>query len=731
MRDFAPLLLILAIGVGLRAAYLFEAHAQPEFAHPLADEAFHDYWARAILTGDWTPPAGQLDPKIPQSPYLRPPGYPYFLAAVYTLCGKSYLAARIVQLTIGLLSCILGYRLGRALFGRTAGLLVALLLSAYWGFLYYELQLQETFLVVFLLLLALELARHWLKQTAWHWAALLGITLGAGALVRPNLLGVIPVVLLWMAWILWKRRPARAARNATSQNPSQPRPSPHWSSLLATIAAIVLCIAPVTIRNYRVSGDFVLVSANGALNLWIGNNPFADGYTPRFPELSTILQRPSWSWFGYHTFVNRLADAKDFEPTLANTADYFKNQALEYMAENPARTAGLFLKRAVMFWGPTEIANNKVVHYDRVNSLVLRFLPTFPILLAFAILGAIMLRWPTEAQNTNPPETPQLDPPNRRNLLLATTLILFTYYATYIPFLVAERFRIAAAALLTLFAAYALARLWYHAALRQWRRFTPAACGAVVLLVLTHIPLYPYDSDSPAFWYMQKTLAYKRQNDDANALRNARHALELDPTYAEAAFIIADIRAEQGNLDQAIPLYRKYIDMIVEKEGPQAKLARLLNERGVELAAQRHFQKAAEHFRETLNITPDNPEALCNLANVLVELGRIDDAVTAYQQAIDLSPDHRKANMNLAIALARKGDMPAAADAFQNVIRIDPDNFRAYHNRGIILAQLGRRDEALQSFRQALRIRPNDPASLQYINALSNPNNQTSDNQPD
>src|SRR6185436_3183701 len=112
------LAVILLAGAGLRASYLREIVDTPEFTSPLADPAFHDYWARAILSGDWSPPSGEENPRIAEVPYQRPPGYPYFLALAYALTGKSYLGARIVQMIAGVGTAVLAFFLGRALFSR-------------------------------------------------------------------------------------------------------------------------------------------------------------------------------------------------------------------------------------------------------------------------------------------------------------------------------------------------------------------------------------------------------------------------------------------------------------------------------------------------------------------------------------------------------------------------------------------------------------------------------------
>ncbi|NIN01520.1 MAG: hypothetical protein GTO24_26530, partial [candidate division Zixibacteria bacterium] len=42
-------------------------------------------------------------------------------------------------------------------------------------------------------------------------------------------------------------------------------------------------IAPVTLRNYFVGKDLVLIAWQGGLNFYLGNNPDATGYTPVSP----------------------------------------------------------------------------------------------------------------------------------------------------------------------------------------------------------------------------------------------------------------------------------------------------------------------------------------------------------------------------------------------------------------------------------------------------------------
>jgi len=147
-RNWILLAAILLAGLLLRVSYLREVTSRPIFSAPIADAAFHDYWARAIVSGDWTPPAGEPDPRIREVPYLRPPGYPHFLALEYALTGMHLNGARVLQMLLGLANVLLMFLLGRAVFNRPIGILLAAFGAIYWALIYYEAELHSVVLSV-------------------------------------------------------------------------------------------------------------------------------------------------------------------------------------------------------------------------------------------------------------------------------------------------------------------------------------------------------------------------------------------------------------------------------------------------------------------------------------------------------------------------------------------------------------------------------------------------------
>ncbi len=67
-----------------------------------------------------------------------------------------------------------------------------------------------------------------------------------------------------------------------------------------------------------------------------------------------------------------------------------------------------------------------------------------------------------------------------------------------------------------------------------------------------------------------------------------------------------------------------------------------------ELMKQEHYDKAIEHYKETVRIHPGYRHAQCNLGVALARQGQTEEAIAHYYQAIKYDPDDRYALNNLA-----------------------------------------------------------------------------------
>jgi protein O-mannosyl-transferase len=120
--------------------------------------------------------------------------------------------------------------------------------------------------------------------------------------------------------------------------------------------------------------------------------------------------------------------------------------------------------------------------------------------------------------------------------------------------------------------------------------------------------------------------------------------------------------------------------------------------------------EAITQFQEVLRINPDCAAAHISLGNVFRQKGRVDEAITQFQEVLRINPDSTVAHLNLGLALVQTGRADEAITQFQEVLRINPDYAAAHINLGNVLRQKGRQDEAVAHLQKALQIEPANPA---------------------
>jgi len=677
-RVWVALASILVVAFLLRVAYLAALKDAPDFAAPGADAAFHDYWARAMLSGDWTPPANEADPRIAQVPYLRPPGYPYFLAVAYALTGKSYLGARLVQMALGVVNCALVFLLGRSLFRPAVGLIAAALCAVSWALMYFEGELQAPVIIITLSLWLMLLLRKWVRQPRFLTAFGGGMLIGLLCLTRANVMLFIPVAAAWMAWAgrrrgLGRRAPAHVA---------------------ALVLAAAVAIAPATIRNTVVARDFTLVSCNGAVNLYIGNNETSDGITPSIPDIYELTGMSGWNWFAYDRVVRGVSRREGRELKHSEVSAYFARHAWKFITHHPGRFATLCLKRAVLFWGPREISNNKAIAFEKQNSAVLRYGPGFPFVLSTALAGLGILLYDGATKRGDKSAVRSMRAHAGLSLWLLV-LFVVTYFVSFVPFLAAARFRAPLLPLLFLVAAYGVWRFVCLVWRRHWSGASALAAGWLVLLLLAGVQIIKYEPER-AWWHTERAAAYARSAKYEEAIREYERALTVNRGYVDGHMNYAALLVRLGRIDGAIAHYRTVARHRPDRLDARVRLGLVLLDRG-------GFEEAVEVFRGVTEITPEDAGAHANLGAALARLGRNREAIVAYRRVIELGAASATTYYNLATALSAVGVVEEAMSAYERALELNPGYAEAMINYGALLIQQEQYDRAIELCREVMR----------------------------
>ena len=607
----AALAVILLAGLLLRGGYLFSVWHAPDFASPVLDPQLNDYWARALVTGNWAPPAHADDPEIRTTPYGRPPGYPYFLAAAYRVLGLNYGAPRVVQLGLGLVNLLLLYLLGRAWFGRVAGLAAAALGAVFWPFIYFEGELNSPVLEVFLYLAMAGALWKGCRPHRWGWCLSAGLLLGLHALVRPNVLLPGVFAAAWLAWAAWKN--AQSFKSGLLH-----------AAVFLLAAAVV--ISPALVRNYRVSGEFVLISYYGGINAYIGNNAGSSGDSPKLADLGDIAGRKEWNCFNYPQLVRGLAEKQGMPvASFSGASRWFYRRALAFWRADPQAALALTARKAALFWGPAEVSDSKVVAIERDHSPLLRRLPGFPAVLALALLGLLFREW--GKWGTDAP------------VALPLTLIL-GHFLSVLPFFIAGRYRVPVTPFLILFGGAAIARIAHGLITPGQRRraLTGIAVGGI-LYGAACTPLADY-TPSLSTWHYHRGIALADAGRPQEAIAEFDAAVHASQKNAAAWLRLGYACAAAGDAQGAMDAYTNAVIV-----APDNALAH--NNLGWEMKQAGQTDNARQEFEAALKADPGLEIAAINLANLHVAAGAPDKAVAVYEALLKNNPKAAQARKNL------------------------------------------------------------------------------------
>ncbi|MBU0639108.1 MAG: tetratricopeptide repeat protein [Planctomycetes bacterium] len=127
---------------------------------------------------------------------------------------------------------------------------------------------------------------------------------------------------------------------------------------------------------------------------------------------------------------------------------------------------------------------------------------------------------------------------------------------------------------------------------------------------------------------------------------------------------------------------------------------------GIALASDGKPEAALRHLEAALGQNPAHVAAMIGAADVLRDLGRLDESVGLARQALTHVPDSAEAHNSLGISLARQGQSSAAAEQFRLAIDRNPDYASAHSNLGNALSRQGRYTEAIRHYGAALKIDP-------------------------
>ncbi len=624
LKEQYPGLVAALATIVVRFIYLLQIQNSPTFHSPLVDQQWHWEWAGDILSGSfWGNGA-----------YFRAPLYAYFLAFLRLVTDSSFFWVRFLQVLLSAGTAFILVKLAEKLFNRTTAIVAGLIYALYGTLVYFDTTLLIPVLFIFLSVLGIYLLITYRKSSSWTAWLLAGLVLGLAAITRPNILAVIPFLILWAVF---------RGRSILSK-------SVRLKTAAIMVLGVILPIIPVTVKNIANSGDFILISSQGGINFYLGNNSDADGLTVVMPELERT-QLPSWRQFIPTT--NAIAERESRRGlSEGEISNFWTRKAFDFISEHPGDFLTLTFKKTVYLVSGFEPANNADIYFDKSQSSLLSILiwrgPVyfpFGLLLPFALAGIWVLR----------KETYKLWP---------VYIFLIVYAVTVVAFFITARYRLPLVPFLILLASAGIVRLVTDVRERKNLELSVA----IVILVISGLVVnrtYFDEGFSNQFQnYLNVGSSFERAGKLAEAEQQYKKALDYYPYSGSAYNDLGYVQMMQGKLDQALGSLRTALQYEPDNPKIYKNLGLLMQRQGNLYEALNDFRLAVQKSRPEVTSHEELAQYLLNVAVTYDALQQSDSASVFYRRAISTAPQFGLSYARAGSFYSREGNYTTADSMF-------------------------------------------------------------------
>jgi tetratricopeptide (TPR) repeat protein len=144
------------------------------------------------------------------------------------------------------------------------------------------------------------------------------------------------------------------------------------------------------------------------------------------------------------------------------------------------------------------------------------------------------------------------------------------------------------------------------------------------------------------------------------------------------------------------------------------------------LMDQGRMDDALAHFQAARAINPADPAAYMYIGIYRQEHGQPREALAEYQKLIDMTNDSIALNLwfradtyvRMALAYHQLGDMAKAQECLREDLKLRPDNGPSWAALGVIAQTSGDMDTAIADYRQSVKVHPTDVAYVLLARAL-------------
>jgi tetratricopeptide (TPR) repeat protein len=171
------------------------------------------------------------------------------------------------------------------------------------------------------------------------------------------------------------------------------------------------------------------------------------------------------------------------------------------------------------------------------------------------------------------------------------------------------------------------------------------------------------------------------------------------------------------------PELSQKIDKLAERLDGVAKLGFTIDAKTAFLRGnlyynQGKYKEALAAYDWSLELKPDDADALCNRGTTYGELGRYNEALADYNLSLELKPDDADALCNRGTTYYKLGRYNEALADYNLSLELRPNDPTTLYNRGNTYTKLSRYGEALADYNRSLELRLDQPSTLYNLACL-------------
>lgn len=589
-KDLILIGIILLLAFTLRMVYFSEYIKTDVYPIiPFSDADAYYRWALDIESGDF----------FGSKSFMKWPLYAYFLSFLLFLTNNNVAFVYIIQLIIGVESCLFIYLIARELFSRSAGFLAGLLYAFYGIFIFYDgLLIYSSLSLLLNSALFLFLILN-LKEVTKKNLFLFGILLGICTLCQAN---IIIFGLLAVLWLVGSKKYLKEM----------------VVHFLCFLIGLFLVVGTVTLKNYLAEKNFVLIAGNTGVNFYLGNNAQATGLFKSEPVFTAGQEH----MFAEADLIARSSLGRSLKT--AEVSRFWFDQSFSFIKKEPILFLKLLIKKFIYALSPLEFV------HDQGFSLIKGKMQIFKIL--FMNLRFI---WPLAVLG-------MIFGIKRFKDLALLYLTIPSFLFPLIVFFVTTRYRVSLVPFLIIFAGFGLASIWNILQNKDFHRLIKILVLFIIIFLGFNYDLFIRNKvtfaeiQSKEFdKRLERSLVYVWYKDYQKALDELKIAQAMDPNNPKLNYPLGTIYAQLRDYDKAEKYLVKAISYNPLYRDNYYNLGFIYNLQG-------RFDEAIRVLSAGLDLYFEDPGFHFELANAYKAKGELTKAKAEYELTLKFLNKWRK-----------------------------------------------------------------------------------------